>query len=77
MKWGSFEQVELPEHKRYVRAYWRFLLGWQDSPQPKPEGEVGRALRNLAREEVYRYREEAKAKGGKVIEGHQSPPNPA
>jgi hypothetical protein len=67
--WGEFKQIEQPEHRRYIRAYWRFLVGWGNPPKrDSVPADVGTRLRELAKEEVLAYRKQARDQGGaKVI----------
>ena len=77
--WGEFKQIEQPDHRRYVRAYWRFLVGWGNPPKREDvPPEVGTYLRNIAKEEVLTYRRMASAQGGaKVITVEIDPLPPA
>jgi hypothetical protein len=55
--WGTFPEVVQSNQRLYVRAYWRFLLGWgKPPPQPPLPKPLLRRLRLRAREEIIRYR---------------------
>lgn len=77
--WGEFKEVQPPSHRLYVRAYWRYLLGWGVRPPAPPfPNIITRRLRARAREEVDAYKKAA-AKGAKVFYPYPKPnpdPNP-
>jgi len=77
-QWGEFKEVSQPSHRRYVRAYWRFLLNWSyPPPRADIESNVGATLRALAKEEVLAYRKYAASLGGAtVIDLTEPPPSP-
>lgn len=57
MQLGSFPEVRHVNQRRYLLAYWRYLLGWGRPPsRANIDPETGAALRTMAREEVLRYR---------------------
>lgn len=64
--WGEFKKVVPLDHRTYVRAYWRYLLGWGRAPARSLDPIVLKSLRRLAREEVDAYKLEA-SKGGKIF----------
>jgi hypothetical protein len=57
-QWGAFSEVHNPTAHRFVRDYWRYLLGWQRPPRPSPllPQKARRLLRIMARTELTRYR---------------------
>lgn len=68
--WGDFPEVRHPQSRNFVRAYWRFLLGW--GPAPRDTSLPARArqlLRLMARTEITAYRKWTKQqpRSGKVI----------
>jgi hypothetical protein len=71
--WGQFPEVKHPLPRGYVRAYWRFLLGWCQPPPPPPlPPRTLRYLRLMARDEVFRYR--ASIVGGRATVYSFQPP---
>lgn len=78
--WGTFQEVSLPHERRYVRAYWRWLLGWARAPLPRGSIPSTRAtdLRALARAERERYRKlVTESNGGAlydILKGWTRPP---
>lgn len=73
--WGSFEEVTPQAHRSYVRAYWRFLLGWGRVPLPTtvPDPTTRKRLRARAREEIHAYRKAA-SKGAKIFYPYPTEP---
>lgn len=70
MTWGTFPEVHRPVHRRYVRAYWRYLLGWGAAPDRSAvPPDMGAKLRVLAREEVVRYQASIDADHQAVVFG--------
>ncbi len=67
-KWGTFPSITDPDHRTYVRAFWRYLLGWEPSPpRPPSDRPLGRALRQTARAEIIDYRSATAAYGACTI----------
>jgi hypothetical protein len=76
-RWGQFPEVKPARHRRYVRAYWRFLLNWEYPPlRTDVPPTIGRTLRSLATSEVLAYRKYAETQGGATIITFNSPPPP-
>jgi hypothetical protein len=73
VRWGQFEKVEQPD-RAYVRAYWRFLLGWGRKPEPPPDPAHAKALRRIAHEEVLSYRAYAATTNHRLITPFDDPP---
>jgi hypothetical protein len=76
-QWGQFPEVTRPEHRRYIRQYWRFLLNWEyPPPRNSIDLDTGIHLRVRAKEEVMEYRKTAATQGGAQIIDLKSPDPP-
>lgn len=74
MPWGQFPEVTQLHERRFVRGYWRYLLGWGPFPDRGTiTANIRQWLTSLARQEVRAYRKSAK--NGATIYAIQTPSN--
>ncbi len=70
--WGSFSEFTSTRQRLYIRAYWRFLLGWQLPPaRTGIHSQILRDLRRRAREEVHHYQDYVRFQGGAIVYAYQ------